>query len=459
MTVNNPTMKLAEAIISSTPNTTAFAAAQRGIIDYLAAAFQSRYESEAKDLLHLIKLEGGHANHLLIGQDCAGTSAQSALFNGFVCHLLDYDDVHAEVRGHPSSVIVSALFAAATEHTSGSRFLSAYIVGVELMARLGQALHPYHYLKGWHNTGTLGVIAAAGAISYLWEMDSLSAARILSMAATQASGLRLQFGTPIKPLHAGIAARNAIYSAQWVQAGLSSHSDFLQDDIGFLSIYGSGDVKGVKGQNGKQQQLFLDWGEPWRIVTPGLWFKKYPFCSAACHGAEAASKLYDQYKLTPEQIVNVTVIFPSGGDAALIYSKPQTGEQGRFSIEYVVWLALTGQRLDFFSFRAEPITATLQEQLGRVKRVYDDQIQPSPDAMPQGRFTIVEVELVDGGKLRCRVDVPEGSPGAPFDNQQLADKLNMAVGSSLDGDNIMKYVMNLRNNTLEDLLHAIAIIR
>lgn len=458
MTVNNPTLKLAEAIISSTPSKTALAAAERGIIDYLAAAFQSRHESEAMNLLHFIKLEGGHTKRLLIGQDCAGTSAQSALFNGFLCHLLDYDDVHAEVRGHPSSVIISSLIAAASEHTSGLRFLSAYIVGVELMARLGQALHPYHYLKGWHNTGTLGVVAATGAIAYLWEVDTLSTARMLSMAATQASGLRLQFGTPIKPLHAGIAARNAIYSAEWVKAGLVSHSDFLQDDIGFLSIYGSGEVIGQQEQKVKPQQLYRDWGQPWRIVTPGLWFKKYPFCSAACHGAEAASKLHEQYKLTPEQILNVSVIFPSGGDAALIHRHPQTGEQGRFSIEYVVWLALTGQPLDFSSFTTEPIEAKLLEQLVRVNRVYDDQIQPLPDAMPQGRFTIVEVELVGGGKLSYRVDMPEGSPGAPFENQQLADKLNAAIGSSLHGEAIMEQVFNLKNSTLEQLLQAVALV-
>ncbi|MNJ45677.1 hypothetical protein D3C77_407840 [compost metagenome] len=120
---------------------------------------------------------------------------------------------------------------------------------------------------------------------------------------------------------------------------------------------------------------------------------------------------------------------------------------------------MTGQPLDFSSFRAEPIAAKLQEQLERVNRVYDDRIQPSPDAMPQGRFTIVEVELVDGSKFSCRVDVPEGSPGAPFDNQQLADKLYMAVGSSLHGGSIMKQVLNLKNNTLEPLLQALALVR
>lgn len=81
------------------------------------------------------------------------------MLNGFIAHALDFDDVHSEVRGHPSAVIVPALMASAARGHD-ERLLGAYIVGVEVMARLGESIGSRHYEKGWHNTGTLGAIAA-----------------------------------------------------------------------------------------------------------------------------------------------------------------------------------------------------------------------------------------------------------------------------------------------------------
>jgi 2-methylcitrate dehydratase PrpD len=412
----NSTKRLAEAIYASNPldNEQAKQAAMSGILDYFAACYQAKDEKEIHIFKDMILQEGGNGKSWLIGSDIHATRAQAALFNGFQAHLLDYDDVHSEVRGHPSAVILSAILAAGEPGMSGERFLSAYIVGVEIMARLGRHMNPYHYMKGWHSTGTLGVIAAAGAIAYLREYTPRLIAETMSLAATQSAGLRLQFGTPIKPLHAGIAAQNAVKSADWIQSGLHSNPDFLD---GFFKTYAdhpAGD-------------LTVNWGEQWSIETPGLWFKQYPFCSAAMHGADAALFLQKKYDLSDEMIESVTVSFPPNGDAALIHRTPATGEEGRFSIEYIVWLALTGKPLTFSSFSSQPISSEWREGMKKVSREYDAAVTPSESALPKGRFTIVKVKTIKGDLFSKRIDTPKGCPRNPLTEDELKSKLFHAV--------------------------------
>ncbi|HRG31547.1 MAG TPA: MmgE/PrpD family protein, partial [Trichococcus flocculiformis] len=145
------TEMLAAEVLKTTPtkNKAALREAKRGILDYLASALAGREDAGVLKLLHAIEAEGGHPVAALIGQNKRANRRQAALVNGFMGHALDYDDVHSDVRGHPSSVILPALFAlAAGREISGKQFLDTYIIGVEVMARLGQAFGTISYLQG-----------------------------------------------------------------------------------------------------------------------------------------------------------------------------------------------------------------------------------------------------------------------------------------------------------------------
>src|SRR5699024_5711655 len=145
----------------------------------------------------------------VIGKGFKTDSLNSALYNGFLGHYLDFDDVHEESRSHPSVVIFPALLSLSLHRKyTFYEFLSAYVVGVETMVKLTKALGDNHYNKGWHNTSTIGVIAASAASSYLLKSSKDQVATALGIAATTASGLRLQFGTEVKPLHAGLSSRS-----------------------------------------------------------------------------------------------------------------------------------------------------------------------------------------------------------------------------------------------------------
>ncbi|MBN6066202.1 MmgE/PrpD family protein [Aggregatibacter actinomycetemcomitans] len=403
--------------------------AAQGVLDYLASSLQARRQPELQQFKQWLAQEGGIGRSLLIGQKSLATARQAALFNGFQAHLLDYDDVHADVRGHPSAVILSALFASIdlTESApiDSRRFLSAYIIGVEVMARFGKALNPSHYLHGWHSTATLGGIAAACALCYLHEYPFFASAPAL--AATQASGLRLLFGTPIKALHAGIAAQGAIQSVEWLKCGLTAEQDIFDEQLGFFAVFGE-----------KNTALDLgNWGETWQISQ--LWFKTYPYCSAAAGVAEAAVNIRQQLA-TPaqvEDIEDIQLIFHPKTDAALRYRTPKTRAEGRFSAEYVVANTLHRVPLDFQHFAVTEVSPEIQQFMAKIHRTY----APSPE---NPRAVAIKVRLKNQTFLEAHVAYPKGSPQNPYSADALQNKLFTALNHDETGHVLLAQIQRLK---------------
>jgi 2-methylcitrate dehydratase PrpD len=311
-------------------------------------------------------------------------------------------------------VLFPALLALSTPGTSVTRLLEAYAVGVEVMARLGRALGASHYEAGWHPTGTAGTIAAAAAGAYLRALPTEEAARAVSLAASQAGGLRFQFGTEAKPLHAGLAAQSAVQAVQLAIAGVTANPDFLDPRAGFLAAHGVG--PGL-------DELTAPCGPRWRLLDPGLWFKQYPYCSAAMSAGDAAAGLATW--VAGADIDHVVVRVPPGADTALRHPRPATGEEGRFSLEYVVALRLTDTAPDSASLGPRPVAAALDALVIRTSR---EHVTPPPSA---GRsfWAEVEVTLGDGRRRAVAVEHPTGSPRAPLTVEQHRAKLVTATGS------------------------------
>lgn len=243
--------------------------------------------------------------------------------------------------------------------------------------------------------------------------------KAIGFAATQSAGMRVQFGTEMKPLHAGLAAQAGLFAVKMAQSEFGGSHTALDGDTGFFGLYG--DLE--KAQN----TLLNHWGAPWRIVKPGLWFKIYPFCSAAHHAADAIRKLVSEEAISAANTERIEVIFPPGGDAALTERSPKTGEEGRFSVEYVIALALHGHELTVEHFNSQPIPSVIQTTIRHIQRVYDNAIQPAPHAVPKGRFTIVRAYLSDGRICEARVDCPKGAPGNELSEEDIKEKLTLTV--------------------------------
>ncbi|MFB2603754.1 MmgE/PrpD family protein, partial [Rhizobium phaseoli] len=322
------TSAFAEAIIASDPlkDVAAMDAARLAIIDFLACAIAGARDRTTGLLADAVGADlPGEA--ILIGSARRTDPLAASVVNGYAGHVLDYDDVHASVRGHPTTVIVPALLALAAERAfSAEALVASYIVGLEAMARLGLSLGSKHYEKGFHATATLGTVGAAAAIAHLKRASAEETAVALGLAATQSSGLRLQFGKDAKPFHAGMAARSGLLSARLAAAGFGGASDFLDNSVGFHSVFAFGAER--------LSALTENWGSPWQIVAPGLTLKAYPCCTAS-HPVASLGIDLNREGLRAEAIARITFTYPSGADAALVVREPSNGIEARFSPEYV----------------------------------------------------------------------------------------------------------------------------
>lgn len=376
---------LAQTIFSLHPGEPERSNARDGVTDYFACLFP---------VLHGSVLDSG-LDAIFRVYPAEHSVENLALQLGYMSHSLDFDDYHANFRGHPSTVVLSTLLALSKERGSVSAdgFLDAYIVGVELAGRLGKAIGTRHYSAGFHSTATLGTIAAAGAACRLLALSQEETQVALGLAATQASGLRSQFGSAGKPLHAGLAARSAVNSALLAQAGFRAQSNGVLES--FLQALGFGVEQ--------PQALLSGWGQPWRIVEPGLEFKRYPTCGGTHSAAEAAFVLREQWlaaghDASPDDIERIEVCFPPGADTAPNIIAPENGVEARFSLEYVIADALINGSVALENYSEAPVIPAIAALAARVTR-QPDLTAPADELDPDRRFHRVTLWLRDGSTL------------------------------------------------------------
>jgi 2-methylcitrate dehydratase PrpD len=313
------------------------------------------------------------------------------------------------VRGHPTTVIIPALLALAAEREfSAEAFVASYVVGLEAMARLGLSLGSKHYENGFHATATLGPIGVAAAICHLTGACVEETAIALGIAATQASGLRLQFGYDTKPYHAGMAARSGLLAARLAVAGFGGAPDFLDNPVGFHSAYAF--------DAGKPELVSANWGAPWQIVSPGLTLKAYPCCTASHPVASLGIELNGE-GLKADQIETITFTYPPGADAALVVTKPTNGIEARFSPEYVFSAALIDGALRLDHFDERPVVDRIMTLAARAGRRHDESA-PRMSSDPTTRFVVLDITLKDGGMINRRFD---GLPGVTDPTDKFRD--------------------------------------
>src|SRR6266850_3973686 len=230
---------LGEFVASSMPPAAARTRAARAVLDTIGVTLAGASEPAARIVQAVVSAEGGDACRIL-GTRARASASNAALANGTAAHALDYDDMCFVSLAHPSAPLVAAALAAAeSTGACGRALLEAYVVGFELEGRLGRAMNPRHYQRGWHCTSTLGTIGAAAAAARLLGLGPDAAGHALSIAASEASGLKENFGTMVKPLHAGLAARNGVLAALLAKAGMTASAAAIDGPQGFLAAMDS----------------------------------------------------------------------------------------------------------------------------------------------------------------------------------------------------------------------------
>ena len=307
-------------------------AARRCILDWMAVALAGAGDPLIRILIDAAKDEGGNPLCTLVAQSERVAPLQAALINGTTSHALDYDDVNTGMNGHPTAAVLPAVLALAeTRGASGSEIIAAFVAGYETAARVGLLVAPGHYARGYHATCTIGVIAAAAGCARLLRLDADAAARALGIAATQASGLKAQFGTQCKPFHAGVAAQNGLRAALLAARGMESRTDLLECRGGFAATL-SPDFR---------PDVAL--ADPQRFFIRENLFKYHAACYGTHSAIECARKLRADHGLVPDAIRRAVVRVEHGADTMCNIHNPRTGLEAKFSLRFTTAAALLGR--------------------------------------------------------------------------------------------------------------------
>ena len=216
--------------------------AKRSLVNFFATAFGGCRNEAIEILMAALADCFGPPHATLIGRRERADALTATFLNSVSSNVLDFDDTHLRTVIHPTAPVAPGLFALAERRPiSGAALLHAFVLGVEVECRLGNALSPGHYRRGWHITATCGVLGAAAAAGKLLKLDSGRMAWALGTAATQSSGLIENLGTMSKSVGVGNSARNGLAAALYAERGMDGPDRPLEGPRGLAALMGEGE--------------------------------------------------------------------------------------------------------------------------------------------------------------------------------------------------------------------------
>jgi 2-methylcitrate dehydratase PrpD len=346
-----------------------------------------------------------------------GTSLQTspelaALANGVSAHSLDYDDMCFVSLAHPSCALVPAILATGElVHARSSALLDAYVIGFELECRLGNVMNPRHYhQRGWHCTSSIGTVGAAAAAARMLGLGVQATQHALGIAASSACGLKENIGSMVKPLHAGMAARNGVMAARLAQRGFTASPHAIDGPQGYLVAMDS--------ERDSLDAAVGDLGIRWEILHSGVTVKLYPSCAATHPPLDALIAMKRREQITADQVRAIDVEVDSMTPRLLIHPDPVTGLEAKFSMPFCAAAAIVYDRIGIDTFDVDHIrNPTVQALMKHVTlRANEEFDKGAPLARAR-----VSVYLRDERVVSLAVDGARGYPGR-LTNEELATK-------------------------------------
>lgn len=391
---------VAEATVPDEARTVACGAVQDTIGVMLAGAA----EPVASILRRTALAEVAEGPASLFGTSHTTSATWAALVNGTAAHALDFDDMCWMSLAHPSAPLVAAGMATAEwVGASGRRVLEGYVVGFEIEAALGRAMNPSHYEQGWHCTSTLGTIGSAAAAARVMGLRSETTSRALAIAASEASGLKENFGTMVKPLHAGLAARNGVLAALLARNELTASRRAIDGPQGLLVA--------MMGGDGDLDASLSALGQRWEIVDEGITVKLYPSCAGTHPTIDTLIDLRREHDLGPNDIAAVDVGVDAVMPTVLIHDRPTSGLEAKFSLHFCAAAALAHGRVGMEMFEPSGVLdPVVQRLIPLVTMRVDDALV---GASPPLTHAQIRVTLSDGRMLERTVVGARGYPDRP----------------------------------------------
>ncbi|WP_419898677.1 MmgE/PrpD family protein [Roseomonas sp. USHLN139] len=384
---------------------------RRSLLNFFGGALGVARDPAVETALKVMAPFSGPERATLIGRGEKLDAMGAAFVNCIAANLLDFDDTHLETVIHPTAAVAPPLLALAElRGFSGTAVLEAFLIGAEVECRLGVAVSPGHYARGWHITSTCGVFGAAAGCARLLGLDPVQCWTALGIAASQSAGLVENLPSAAKNVGMGNAARNGLLAALFAEAGYGAAPAAIEGRLGWARAMG--DVPDLA-------RLVGGLGERWEIARNT--YKPYPagivFHAVIDACLELRAKLGDGLGEVAEILVEGDQLLLDRGDRVL-----RNERDARVSIHHCVAVALLRGRAGVEDFSMAAVQDSQVAALrGKVRAGLDA-------SLPRGAAR-VSVRRADGSRQVAEVREPRGSEGRPMSDAELEAKF-LANGGS-----------------------------
>ncbi|QJP15603.1 MmgE/PrpD family protein [Starkeya sp. ORNL1] len=396
-------------------------AGKKSILDGIGLALSGSVAKSGelvKTYLSTLGIKDGPAT--VIGMGLKVPVRFAAFANGVGIHADDYDDTQLAVAKdrvyglltHPTApALPAALAVAEATGASGTEAMLAYHVGVELECKIAEAINPRHYQHGFHATATCGTYAAAAAAAKLKGLNVEQTVRALGCAGSQSAGLRENFGTMMKPFHAGRSSESGVVAADFAELGWTTTDKILEAPRGFFQAAGGGfDADAIAGKL----------GAPWTFAFPGVSIKPHPSGSLTHPGMTELLRLIREHGIKADNVEKLDVGTNQNMPNALIHHRPKNELQAKFSMEFCMAILLLDGRGGLPEFTDEVVER--DDVKAMIERV-NFHVHPEAEAAGYDKMTtILDIHLKDGRTISGRADFGKGSPANPMSYEECADK-------------------------------------
>nr|WP_314075287.1 MmgE/PrpD family protein [uncultured Roseococcus sp.] len=390
--------------------------AKRSLLNNLGCGLGVAKDPAVTSALAVMRNFSGAPVATVIGQGVKLDPMAAAFVNAIACNLLDYDDTHLATVIHPTAPVAPALLALAEQRGfSGAAVLHAFLLGGEVECRIGNAVSPGHYARGWHITSTCGTFGAAAGCAKLLGLSAEQTWHALGIAASQAAGLVENLPTAAKNVGVGNAPRNGMLAALLAGHGYKAAPAAIEGPLGFA--HATGDTLDLA-------QITEGLGTQWEIARNT--YKPYPAGIVFHAVIDACLALREEVGAVPEAIASVTV----AGDALLLARGDRAvnnERDARVSIHHSVALGLVRGRAGVADFEMPAVTDPMLASFrAKVRAVLDE-------SLPRGAATVT-LRLTDGRDIQRTVVHPRGSYERPMSDAELEEKFrdNAAIGGFAD---------------------------
>jgi 2-methylcitrate dehydratase PrpD len=397
-------------------------------LDVIGCTVGASQQPQIKALSEVLTAAGGNPQSTVFAHGFKTSSLNAALYNGTMGHAFDFDDDHREGTMHPSVAVFPAVFAVGEQRgATGKEFLRSFILGLELMIRLGESLLGKSYYQGFHPTGTCGVFGAAGACATIMGLDTLRTKYALGIAGSFSAGTQECTGEGAwqKPLQAGHPAMGGVL------AGLLAEQGYIGSGTVFDGPYGI--IKALSYKDQYDYGRITDTlGKKWEMTETSI--KVHACCRFSGPVTDCALDLYRQ-GVRSKDVKKITAKVGDFTVKMLCYPeerkrKPITHVDAQFSLPWAIAVAICKNDTGIYQYRGDVLQD--EEVLALAQKVTWE-FDPEAEAMyPKAYPSTLVAEMNDGRTFTAHVDYPKGDPENPATKEEILSKFHLLTENFFD---------------------------